>query len=337
MNNLTRRAFTTAAIGAVTTFSILRRPASAAEFTYKFASNLAENHPMNVRLKAAFDAIRTETNGRLSIEMFANSQLGGDLEVLSQLRSGAVEFYEMAGAQLSSLVPLATLNGVGFAFNNIDDVWKAMDGDVGTLVKRAINKANLFVCDKMFDNGFRQITSSEKPVRSPDDLKGLTMRVPQSALSTSLFKAFGASPQGINFGETYTALQTHLVAAQENPLALIDSAKFYEVQKYVSMTNHMWDGLWIIGNVDTWKALPDDVKAITARHINDAAIAERSDVANLNESIVTKLKNAGMTFIEPDRAAFRQVLSSTSFYPDWKKRYGDEAWATLEKYTGKLG
>jgi tripartite ATP-independent transporter DctP family solute receptor len=337
MTNFTRRSFAKTAIGAIATATILRRPANAAEFSYKFASNLADSHPMNVRLNAAFDAIRTETNGRLSIQMFANSQLGGDLEVLSQLRSGAVEFYEMAGAQLSSLVPIATLNGVGFAFNNIDDIWKAMDGDVGKLVRAGINKANLFVFDKIYDNGFRQVTSSEKPVKTPEDLKGLTIRVPQSALSTSLFKSFGASPQGINFGETYTALQTRLVSAQENPLALIDSAKFYEVQKYVSMTNHMWDGLWVIGNPNSWKALPDDVQKIAARHINDAAVAERLDIAALNESIATRLKGRGMTFIDPDRAAFRAALGATTFYADWKKRFGDEAWTTLEKYTGKLG
>ena len=122
--------------------SILCRPAHAAEFSYKFASNLADTHPMNVRLKAAFDAIRSETGGRLSIDMFASSQLGGDLEVFVQLRSGAVEFYEMAGAQLSSLVPLATLNGVGFAFNSVNDIWKAMDGEVrGAPCARLINKA----------------------------------------------------------------------------------------------------------------------------------------------------------------------------------------------------
>jgi tripartite ATP-independent transporter DctP family solute receptor len=337
MTRVTRRLFGQAAIGGVATASILRRPAHAAEFSYKFASNLADTHPMNVRLKAAFDAIRSETGGRLSIEMFASSQLGGDLEVLSQLRSGAVEFYEMAGAQLSSLVPLATLNGVGFAFNSIDDIWKAMDGEVGALVRAAINKANIFVFEKMHDNGFRQITSSDKPVMTPNDLKGLTIRVPQSALSTSLFKAFGASPQSINFGETYTALQTHLVSAQENPLALIDSAKFYEVQKFVSMTNHMWDGLWVIGNVAAWKALPDDVRTIAAKHINEAAITERKDVAALNDTIATKLKGLGMTFVDPDRAAFRDALGKTSFYADWKKRFGDQAWATLEKYTGKLG
>ncbi len=337
MTSFTRRSFAKAAIGGVAMATILRRPANAAEFSYKFASNLADSHPMNVRLSAAFDTIRTETNGRLSIQMFANSQLGGDLEVLSQLRSGAVEFYEMAGAQLSSLVPIATLNGVGFAFNNIEDIWKAMDGDVGKLVRDGINKANLFVFDKIYDNGFRQITSSEKPVKAPEDLRGLTIRVPQSALSTSLFKSFGASPQGINFGETYTALQTRLVSAQENPLALIDSAKFYEVQKYVSITNHMWDGLWVIGNPDSWKALPDDVKTIAAKHMNEAAVSERKDVAALNDTIAAKLKGLGMTFVDPDRQAFRDALNKTSFYSDWKKRFGEQAWSTLEKYTGKLG
>jgi tripartite ATP-independent transporter DctP family solute receptor len=336
MTGLTRRAFTIASAATVGA-TMLGRTARAADFTFKYASNLAATHPMNVRMQAAADAIKKESNGKLEMQIFANSQLGGDLEVLSQLRSGAIQLVAMAGAQMSTLVPVASMNGVGFAFTDMDQVWKAMDGELGALVRGAIQKVGLHVYDKMFDNGFRQITSGDKPVQAPADLAGLTIRVPPSALSTSLFKAFGASPQSINFGETYTALQTHLVAAQENPLPLIESAKFYEVQKYVSMTNHMWDGFWIIGNADAIKGLPADLAALVAKHFDAAVLGERDDITKLNASIIEQLKAKGMNFVEPDRAAFRAALNKTSFYEDWKKRFGDANWAVLEKYTGKLG
>ena len=155
----------------------------------------------------------------------------------------------------------------------------------------------------MFDNGFRQMTTGTRPIEKPADLKGLAIRVPPSPLSTSLFKAFGAAPQSISFGEVYTALQTKLVEAQENPLSLVETAKFYEVQKYVSMTNHMWDGFWILANRASGMRLPQPIREAVAKRFSEAALAERDDLAKLNDSIAGKLKAAGMTIrrAEPRR------------------------------------
>jgi TRAP-type C4-dicarboxylate transport system substrate-binding protein len=118
-----------------------------------------------------------------------------------------------------------------------------MDGELGAFI-RAASSARLGIhsMDKIFDNGFRVITTSTKPINTPADLKGFKIRVPVSPQWTSLFKSFGASPTSINFSEVYSALQTKIVDGQENALQLIEIAKLYEVQKYVSITNHMWDG-----------------------------------------------------------------------------------------------
>lgn len=335
MTRITRRAVAVGAAG-VTAATLLPSRARAAT-TFKLASNLPNTHPLVMQLQAAADRLKKETNGEFEIRFFPNSQLGGDLEVLSQLRSGAIHFYPLAGAQLSTLVPVASLNGVGFAFNTIDDVWKALDGDVGGLIRGALNDSGLFAFERCFDNGFRQITSSAKPVEKPGDLKGVSIRVPPSPLSTSLFKAFGAAPQSISFGEVYTALQTKLVEAQENPLPVIDVAKFYEVQKFLSVTNHQWDGFWMLSNQAAWQKLPQQVRDFISREFAAAAVAERQDVAKLNSDLVAKLKAAGMTFITPDIAAFREALAKTSFYAEWKEKFGAKAWATLEKYSGRLG
>ena len=123
-----------------------------------------------------------------------------------------------------------------------------MDGDLGAHVRAAIGKVNLHVFDRCLDNGYRNITSSTRPINTAADLKGFKIRVPLSPLWTSMLKALDASPASINFGEVYSALQTKVVERQENPLALIDFAKLYEVQKYCSMTGHMWDGQWILAN-----------------------------------------------------------------------------------------
>ena len=308
--------------------------ANAAQWTYKFANNQPLNHPMNIRAQAAADAIKAETGGRLEIQIFPQNQLGSDTDVLSQLRSGAVEFFTLSGLILANLVPAASINGIGFAFKDYPTVWKAMDGELGAFVRGQVAKANLIAFDRIFDNGFRQMTTSTKPIVTPADLEGLKVRVPVSPLWTSMFKAFGSSPISINASEMYSALQTHIADAQENPLFAIYVNKIHEVQKYCSLTSHMWDGFWFLANRRAWEALPEDVRASVTKHINDAAIAERADVEKLDASAQGDLEKAGIIFNTPDKAPFRDKLRSAGFYADWHGKYGDEAWAILERATG---
>ena len=310
--------------------------AQSAEFSYKFANNLPESLPLVARAREMSAAIKTETNGRFDLQVFPNNQLGSDTDVLSQVRSGGVEFFTLSGLILATLVPAASINGIGFAFPDYPTVWKAMDGDLGAYVRGQINKAGLMVMDKIWDNGFRQTTSSTKPINGPDDLKGFKIRVPVSPLWTSMFKAFEAAPASINFSEVYSALQTKVVEGQENPLAIISTAKLYEVQKYCSLTNHMWDGFWFLANRRAWEAVPADMRAIVAKHINAAAVKEREDVAKLNAGLQAELASKGLTFNQPNVAPFRDKLRTAGFYAEWKGKYGDEAWALLEKAVGKL-
>jgi tripartite ATP-independent transporter DctP family solute receptor len=311
--------------------------AQQAEFTYKYANNLPEAHPMNIRAKEISAAIKTETNGRVDLQVFPNNQLGSDTDMLSQIRSGGVEFFTLSGLILATLVPAASINGIGFAFQDYDTVWKAMDGDLGGFIRKEITKANLVVMDKIWDNGFREVTSSTRPITSPDDLKCFKIRVPVSPLWTSMFKAFDSAPASINISEVYSALQTKVVEGQENPLAIISTAKFYEVQKYCSLTNHMWDGYWFLANRRAWEKLPEDLRAIVAKNINAAGMKERQDVAKLNANLRKDLESKGMVFNELQIAPFRDKLKQAGFYSEWKAKYGDEAWALLETSAGKLG
>ena len=310
--------------------------AQQAQWVYKYANNLPETHPMNTRAREMAAAIKQETNGRFELQIFPNSQLGSDTDTLSQIRSGGVEFFTLSGLILSTLVPAASINGMGFAFPDYDTVWKAMDGELGGYIRAQIGKANLIAMDKIWDNGFRQTTTSTKPVQKPDDFRGMKLRVPVSPLWTSMFKALDASPASINFNEVYSALQTKIVDGQENPLAIISTAKLYEVQKYCSLTNHMWDGFWFLANRRAWEALPDDVHAVAAKHINAAGLNERDDVAKLNATLQQDLATKGLVFNRPDPAPFRDKLRTAGFYTEWKGKYGDEAWGLLEKSVGKL-
>ena len=310
--------------------------AQKAEFIYKYANNLPVSHPMNIRAKEMADAIRAETRGRVDIQIFPNNQLGSDTDMLSQVRSGGIEFFTLSGLILSTLVPATAITGVGFAFPDYETVWKALDGDLGAHVREQISKSGLVAMEKIWDNGFRQITSSVRPITSADDLKGMKIRVPPSPLWTSMFKSFDAAPTSINFSEVYSALQTKVVEGQENPLAIISTAKLYEVQKYCTLSNHMWDGFWFLANKKAWERLPEDLRQIVARNINAAGMKERADVAGLNSTLQKELSDKGLVFNQPKSDSFRDKMKKAGFYADWKVKFGDEAWAILERNTGKL-
>ncbi|WP_165223951.1 TRAP transporter substrate-binding protein [Affinirhizobium pseudoryzae] len=330
---ITRRHVLAGAGSAVLTTAFISR-AQAAEFNYKYANNLPAAHPMNVRAKEAADLIAKETNGRVAINIFPSSQLGADTDMLNQVRSGGVEFFTLSPLILSTLVPNASISGIGFAFPNYDAVWKAMDGELGKYVRGEIAKQNLVAMDTIWDNGFRQITSATKPIKTPADLENFKIRVPVSPLWTSMFKAFKSAPASINFAEVYTALQTGVVDGQENPLAIISTAKLFEVQKFCSVTNHMWDGFWFLANKRAWERLPEDLRVIVAKNLNEAGKKERDDVAKLNASVKEDLVGKGMTFNDTDASLFRAALKEAGFYAEWKAKYGDEAWAILEKAVG---
>src|SRR6185312_6624990 len=212
----------------------------------------------------------------------------------------------------------------------------ALDGKLGSYLRAQINKAGIVAMDKIWDNGFRQITTSRKPIVQPADLQGLKIRVPVSALWISLFKSLGAAPTSINFAEVYSALQTHVVDGQENPPAIISAAKLYEVQKYCSLTNHMWDGWWLLVNRRVWQRVPPDLQEIAAKNFNSAALAERADIAQQNESLKADLAAKGLIFNDVDPAPFREALSKSGFYAEWKAKFGEEAWSLLEESSGKL-
>jgi tripartite ATP-independent transporter DctP family solute receptor len=211
-----------------------------------------------------------------------------------------------------------------------------MDGELGAYIRAQIAKTPILTVSKIWDNGFRHITSSSREIRKPEDLKGFKIRVPPAPILTSLFKALDAGPAPINFNEVYSSLQTKVVDGQENPLPIIATTRLYEVQKSCSLTGHVWDGYWILGNKRAFERLPQDVREVVTREFDRSATDQRADIARLSESLRQELTTKGLQFIDVDRAPFREALGKTSFYKEWKGKFGDEAWAHLEKISGKL-
>ncbi len=334
-NKLSRRHMFTGAAG-IGVATILHWPANAAEFNYKLGSSSPMEHPAMAAQQDAANKIKQESNGRMEITIYPNSVLGGDTAMIAQTIAGAMEMYTLPIDLLAPRNPVCGLPGVGFAFPDYAHVWAAMDGDFGNALRAAAEEIGLYCMDKGYDHGFRQITTRTKPITGPNDLKSFKIRLPVAPYLISLFRHLGAAPTAINFNEVYSALQTGIVDGQENPLVLIDTAKLFEVQKYCSLTNHVWAGFHTSFNVAAWRKLPPDLQEICHRNFTSVAVTQRQAFVTMTNSEQQNLTTKGLTFNATDTKPFREVLAKSGFYPDMKKTAGDKAWALLEKYVGPL-
>ncbi len=332
---ISRKQFLAGAAASLTAAAI--HPARAARRTVlKCGLDLTSDHPTTVNLTAAAKKIHDATNGEVEVQIFPNSQLGDDTHMLSNLRSGAMQMMAIGDNILATLVPNAAIDNVGFAFKTPQMAWQALDGAVGDLVRADIEKTGLHPMRRIWDEGFREVTSSTKQINTPDDLHGFKIRVPPSPISLSLFQALGASPVTINAAELYTALQTHVADGQENPLGNISTMKLDQVQKYCSLTNHMWVGYWLLLNGPYWSGLPAEHQKIVADTFDAQADTQRAANQALDATLEEILTKGGMQFAKPDTAAFQKVLTQAGFYKQWQGKFGAPLWSALEGVTGPL-
>ncbi len=291
--------------------------------------------PFVVRAKQCCDRVRAETGGRVDLQLFPNNILGGLTYMISMTRSGALQFVAADGITLSGVVPLVAIQGIGWAFKNAAQGLAAFDGELGDYVRNDIRSKGLYCYDRMYLNGMKQVTASPHPIAGPDDFHGFKIRVPPGALSVDLFRTLGASVTTMDVNQLYEALQTHVIDGQDNPLVNIEYQRLYEVQRYLSLTNHMWSGYNLIGNQDAWNALPRDLQAVLTRNFGIFATEQNRDVELLAAATLDKLQRQGLTANTPPAPPFRAQLET--FYQKWKGEFGPTAWSLLEKTTGKLG
>ncbi len=330
-----RKKFLAGTAAVFASINVIKAPAKAAEFEYKFATNAPISHPLNTNAVPMWEDVKKETGGRVDVKIFPNNVLGGDTAMLTQLRSGAIQFFMLSGGILTNVVPVAGIQGVPFAFKSHKEVFAAFDGDLGGYVRKEIENNGLYAFPLITDNGFRQITNSVRPINTVKDLEGLKIRTPVGRLWVDLFKTLGAQVATINISEAYSALQTHVVDGQENPYIIIEFQRFFEVNKYLSITNHMWDGYWFLANLDAWKALGPDNQKIVGKYADIYCRGERRDNNNFNLALADKLGRQGMAINTADTSTFKAKLPD--FYARWQKEFGSAAWSIMEKYTGKLG
>jgi tripartite ATP-independent transporter DctP family solute receptor len=326
---LTRRSFVAGtALGSA---SLFVRSLRAAEYSFTQFHNQPSTSSLHRRIVEMWAAIRTETRGRVETQVFPenNRIQGSDPVALNMLVAGDIQFFTLMGGILGRVVPAAEVQQVPFAFRSAAHALRTMDGELGTYLRQEIAAKGLFAFPvAAFDNGMRQIAGSKRPIVVPDDLAGIRMRVPAGQMVADTFSALGAEPVTINSDGIYDALKSGRVDAQENPLALLDLFRLYEVVKYVSMTNHMWSGFNLLANLQAWSRLPDEVKAVIERNVTKYVRLQRRDQERINARLRTELARRGLAFNEVDAAPFRKRLAG--FYDAWKERLGTKCWSLLD-------
>jgi len=324
-----------AGLGAAASLDEAAAQRGRAEFGFTQYHNQTAESSLHKRLSEMWTTINKETNGRVEAQVFPlnNNVAGSDPAALKMLVAGEIQFFTLMGGVLGAVVPVAEIQQVPFAFKTAPHAHQVVDGALGAYIREemAANGIHGFPVGA-FDNGMRQITAVTRPVASPADLKGMRMRVPAGAMFEDMFKTLGCIPVTVNSIDIYAALKSGKADAQENPLALVDLYKLYEVVKYVSMTNHMWSGFNQMAHLPTWQRLPADIKQVIDRNVTRAVRLQRDDQEAANGRLRAELTKRGLIFNDVDRTPFRRQLSG--FYKTWKERLGTKAWSLLESAAG---
>jgi tripartite ATP-independent transporter DctP family solute receptor len=334
--NWTRRSVLSGVAAAGT--ALIVRPSLAADYKFSQYHNQAASGPLHRNLTAMWEAVRSETNGRVETTVYAeNNKLpGGDPDALKMLIAGDIQFFTLMGGIIGTMVPVAEAQQLPFAFKSAAEAHKAIDGPLGKYIgeEMAAKGMHLFPVAG-FDNGMRQVAAMSRAVTTPEDFAGMKIRVPPGQMMIDTFSAFGAQPVTTPANQIYDALKTGKVDAQENPLAILQGFKLYELVKYVSLTNHMWSGFNAMAHPATWNALPADIQGVIERNYTRYVRLQRQEQGAFNASLRDDFAKRGLKFNDTDQAAFRARLPAV--YASWKEKLGSKCWSLVEAEVGKLG
>lgn len=256
--------------------------------------------------------VNEKVGDKAKIVVFGSSQLGGDSELLKKLKLGTVDL-ALPSTVMSSEVPLFGLFELPYLVKDRAHMARLRDEIVMPVMAPAAEKDGFKIIG-VWENGFRQITNSKRPIEKPTDLQGIKLRVPSGVWRVKMFQSYGANPSPMAFSEVFVALQTGVMDGQENPLAQIYPSRFYEVQKYLSMTNHVYTPAYLTAGRSWKKYSPEIQKALT-----DAAVETQPVVyeiaAKMDEDFLQKLKDGGMQVNQVDQSVF--VAASDGIYKDF--------------------
>ncbi len=253
--------------------------------------------------------------GKAKVIVYGSSQLGGDKEMIQKLKLGTLDM-ALPSTVMSSEVDIAGLFEMPYIVKDRAHMGRIEKAIFWPTIEPAIEKKGLEVL-ALWENGFRQITNNKRPIKVPADLEGIKLRVPEGKWRVRMFKAYGANPSPMKFSELFTALQTGVMDGEENPLTQIYSAKLQEVQKYLSMSGHVYTPAYLTVGTKHWETLPADVRKVLEDTAKETQAFVYQVAAHDDEELLGKLKQAGMQVNEVDKDAF--VTASKPIYEEFSK------------------
>ena len=251
--------------------------------------------------------VAERTGGKVQIDVFPADQLGKQLESVEGVMVGTHDMVLASDTVLSNWVPNMGILNLPFLFNDLSDVRKVLDGPIGARLAKELEPHGAVVIG-WWENGMRHVTNNKRPIKTPDDLKGMKIRVPEGEVFVETFKALGAGPTVVSFGELYSALQLGTVDGQENPPAHILTQKFYEVQKYASRTGHIHMSSPLIMNKALLDGMPQEYRAAILEPARELGPVHTKMVEELEAEQWKEVKAHGMEVIDVDKKPFREKV-----------------------------
>jgi TRAP-type transport system periplasmic protein len=251
--------------------------------------------------------------GKAKVVVYGSSQLGGDKELLQKLKLGTVEL-ALPSTVMSSEVDLFGIFEMPYLVKDREHMKRIEKEVVWKSLAPAAEQRGLKVL-AVWENGYRHITNSKRPINTPEDLKGIKLRTPEGKWRVKMFQAYGANPSPMKFSEVFTALQTGVMDGQENPFTQIYSAKFQEVQKFLTLTGHVYTPAYLTAGAKKWESLPADVRKILEDTARETQAFVHQTAAKDEEDLLNKLKSGGMQVNEPNKDAF--IAASKPVYDEF--------------------
>jgi len=285
--------------------------------TIRVAYDVAESHPSHTATVEKFKAmVEQGSGGNITVELYPNSQLGSLSENMESMRIGDLEMAYLNDGTISASVPEFSVVGLPYLWTSIDAAHEALDGDFGQYLDQKLLDGTGIINLGYADVGFRNITNSKQEIKTPDDLKGLKIRTMTNPLHVEYFTALGAIPTPMSFSELFTALQQKTVDGQENPTALVYNNAIYEVQKYMTISEHVWTSCPLTIAANFFNGLPADYQAL----IKEAAAAtisyQREMITKENADLASEIAAAGVqvtTLTDDEKAAFKKVAEDSVY------------------------
>ncbi len=318
-------------VKAIMIASLLASSAFSAQYVLKFSHVVSPNTPKGKAADYFAKRLEELSGGKIDVQVYPNSQLYKDKAVLKALKLNSVQMACPSFSKFGRFVPQLALFDLPFLFKDMNHVHKVQDSEVGAKLKNMVTKKGYVALD-FWDNGFKELTSSKKAILWPKDAKGQKFRIMSSKVLEAQFKVVGANPQMMPFSEVYSALQQGVIDGQENTISNIYTKKFYEVQKYMTMSNHGYLGYLVVMSKKFWNSLPADLQKDVKQAMKEATAKERQYAIELNNSQFKKIeayaKKTGKLKIyhltPAQRAAWEKVEST--IYPQFydKKKIGKD-------------